>query len=299
MAKQLQLINCNVTAEHLMCQPCHKQSAGGFHPDYGILLCQDGFFNKKHMEDTVVHEMVHMYDHAKFQIDWNNLRHHACSEASFTLFSKGHVFTGLQSFFFFFLSRFERPTSVAIVRSEESLTGAVGPVSQHSTWYDSIAHQHAFSITPFLTKPVSQDCVRMRAVTSVASNPVCPSQEAAEQAVDEVWNSCIKDTRPFDEVSSFPSSSPVSCQSWRLTDDCRYIRRWMGPPCFFVLCYFVCLRCGNLFHLLSIFSSYILSIPLLLRSGRLATAPAGRSIASGAHARTHARTHCFATLMSH
>lgn len=34
------------------------------------------------MEDTLVHELVHMYDHAKFKVDWSNLRHHACSEVS-------------------------------------------------------------------------------------------------------------------------------------------------------------------------------------------------------------------------
>jgi hypothetical protein len=27
-----------------------------------------------------------------------------------------------------------------------------------------------------------------------------PSQEVAEKAVNEVWGSCFKDTRPFDEV---------------------------------------------------------------------------------------------------
>ncbi len=32
------------------------------------------------MEDTLVHEMVHMYDHAKFKVDWDNIRHHACTE---------------------------------------------------------------------------------------------------------------------------------------------------------------------------------------------------------------------------
>jgi inner membrane protease ATP23 len=29
-----------------------------------------------------VHELVHMYDHTKFKVDWTNLRHHACSEVS-------------------------------------------------------------------------------------------------------------------------------------------------------------------------------------------------------------------------
>ncbi|KAG8839842.1 Mitochondrial inner membrane protease atp23, partial [Serendipita sp. 411] len=80
MMKQLQLIDCNVTAEHLQCHPCHKVSAGGFSPQHGILLCQDGFFNKKHMEDTVVHELIHMYDHAKFKADMTNIKHQACSE---------------------------------------------------------------------------------------------------------------------------------------------------------------------------------------------------------------------------
>ena len=35
---------------------------------------------------------------------------------------------------------------------------------------------------------------------SVAANPACPDVEAAEQAVNEVWDSCFPDTRPFDEV---------------------------------------------------------------------------------------------------
>jgi inner membrane protease ATP23 len=80
MMNQLKLINCNVTAEHFQCQPCFRVNSGGFSPEYGILLCQDGFFNKKHMEDTMVHEMIHMYDHAKFKVDWTNLKHQACSE---------------------------------------------------------------------------------------------------------------------------------------------------------------------------------------------------------------------------
>ncbi len=32
------------------------------------------------MEHTLTHELVHMYDHCKFDVDWNNLRHHACTE---------------------------------------------------------------------------------------------------------------------------------------------------------------------------------------------------------------------------
>lgn len=31
---------------------------------------------------------------------------------------------------------------------------------------------------------------------------MCPDEAAAERAVNEVWESCFNDTRPFDEVSS-------------------------------------------------------------------------------------------------
>jgi inner membrane protease ATP23 len=47
--------------------------------------------------------------------------------------------------------------------------------------------------------------VRRRAAISVAANPACPNQATAERAVNEVWESCFNDTRPFDEVLlSFP-----------------------------------------------------------------------------------------------
>jgi hypothetical protein len=45
-----------------------------------------------------------------------------------------------------------------------------------------------------------QTCVRRRAILSVRANPACPDEAAAERAVNEVWESCFNDTRPFDEV---------------------------------------------------------------------------------------------------
>jgi hypothetical protein len=46
-----------------------------------------------------------------------------------------------------------------------------------------------------------QECVRRRAVLSVRANPACPDEATAQRAVNEVWESCFSDTRPFDEVS--------------------------------------------------------------------------------------------------
>ncbi len=81
MLKHLKLSGCNVTPDNIVCSPCDMSRSGGFSPQAGaIVMCQSHFFSKRHMEDTLVHELVHMYDHCKFKVDWNNLRHHACSE---------------------------------------------------------------------------------------------------------------------------------------------------------------------------------------------------------------------------
>lgn len=45
-----------------------------------------------------------------------------------------------------------------------------------------------------------QACVKRRAVVSVLANPNCEDLAMAEKAVNEVWESCLKDTRPFDEI---------------------------------------------------------------------------------------------------
>ena len=92
MMKHLKLTGADVSSDDIVCAPCDFTRAGGFSPEAGaVVLCQGKFMNKRHMEDTIVHELVHMYDHAKFKVDWNNLRHHACSEVRITSFlAKAH-----------------------------------------------------------------------------------------------------------------------------------------------------------------------------------------------------------------
>lgn len=45
-----------------------------------------------------------------------------------------------------------------------------------------------------------QRCVRARAVQSVMARPRCRDDVEAVRVVNEVWDSCFADTRPFDEV---------------------------------------------------------------------------------------------------
>ncbi|KAI9452334.1 metalloprotease ATP23 [Russula earlei] len=142
MLKHLKLAGVVCTPAHIPCVPCDLTRSGGFSPDAGaVALCQGNFLNKKHMEHTLVHELVHMYDHAVFNVDWSDLRYHACSE----------------------------------IRAS-SLSGDCSWVREIQRGIFSFSKQH-------------QACVRRRAVLSTA-----------ERAVNEVWESCFNDTRPFDEV---------------------------------------------------------------------------------------------------
>lgn len=84
MLKHLRLSGCNVPPENVICTPCDLTRSGGFHPAGAIVLCQNHPVSKRQMEDTLTHELVHMYDHCKFNVDWHNLRHHACSEVRST-----------------------------------------------------------------------------------------------------------------------------------------------------------------------------------------------------------------------
>lgn len=45
-----------------------------------------------------------------------------------------------------------------------------------------------------------QDCVRRRAVMSMMGRPWVKDDAQAVKVVNEVWDSCFSDTRPFDEV---------------------------------------------------------------------------------------------------
>lgn len=66
---------------NIYCRRCTNRKAGGFDPEYGILICANEMKDQGHLEDTMAHEMVHAYDHLRFKVDWtNNLRHAACTE---------------------------------------------------------------------------------------------------------------------------------------------------------------------------------------------------------------------------
>lgn len=72
----------DLTKDNILCRMCTNEQSGGFSVDYGILLCANKFRNRGHQEDTMAHEMVHAWDHLKWKVEANNMRHQACLEVS-------------------------------------------------------------------------------------------------------------------------------------------------------------------------------------------------------------------------
>ena len=141
-------------AADIACLHCEPLLAGGFDPDRGeIMLCQNRIGSRKLMEATMAHEMIHIYDQARFNTDWNNLRHHACTE----------------------------------IRAA-SLSGECRWMSEFfgGLYTDFIKHHQA--------------CTKRRAVMSVVLNKNCKDEEQARHVVNEVFESCFRDTRPFEEI---------------------------------------------------------------------------------------------------
>lgn len=152
LVDHLRKIGVDFNSNSIHCFPCSSKRGGGFSPDTGILLCSNRIFSYEHMENTLAHELLHSWDHHRFNVDWNNLRHHACSEI------RAANLSGDCRFF------------------KELKRGNMGFNKHH------------------------QECVRRRAILSVAANFNCKSTQQAELVVDQVFSSCFNDTRPFDEI---------------------------------------------------------------------------------------------------
>ncbi|KAE8221421.1 hypothetical protein CF319_g5209 [Tilletia indica] len=146
---------------------CPPNRVGGFRPmdppsESGILICSNRIARKADLERAMAHEMIHWWDTCRFRLNWNNLRHNACSE----------------------------------IRA-----AALSGDCKVMTEFGRISH----GLRPGFLKQ-HQACTRRRAITSVVDAVALEHLEpdarlaAAERAVDEVWEACWNDTRPFDDI---------------------------------------------------------------------------------------------------
>ncbi|KAI6382911.1 Mitochondrial inner membrane protease atp23 [Pyricularia grisea] len=165
MRDQIRLLGGELDADNVVCRRCPSRltedgrilgQAGGFSPQHGILVCANSIRDRKHLEDTLAHEMVHAYDHLRWQVDFvgeKDLRHAACTEIRASM------------------------------------------LSGECRWT-----REAFSRGNWTVTQQFQNCVRSRAIMSVRARARCRDTEHATKVVNQVWDSCFADTRPFDEI---------------------------------------------------------------------------------------------------
>ncbi|ODV87104.1 hypothetical protein CANARDRAFT_194724 [[Candida] arabinofermentans NRRL YB-2248] len=81
MLDQINKSNGYVSKNKISCNICDTPKYGGFHPEFGIELCANYINGDKWiLNDTLSHELIHWYDNTRFNVDWTDLKHHACSE---------------------------------------------------------------------------------------------------------------------------------------------------------------------------------------------------------------------------
>lgn len=153
MQEQIQRVGGNINSTNIVCGQCTDMKSGGFHPELGILMCANKLYSRSHAEDTLTHELVHAYDHCRFDVDWKDLRHHACSEIRASMLS-GECRM---------MNEFLKHGKIQFGRGHQA-------------------------------------CVRRRATLSVMGNPNCPDKKTAETVVDQIFDHCFNDTRPFEEI---------------------------------------------------------------------------------------------------
>lgn len=76
----LKKAQCPIDRQSFQCVPCDHPSTGFFSPSTGVSLCQNFIVNKRQVEETISHELIHAYDYCTREFDYNNCSQVACSE---------------------------------------------------------------------------------------------------------------------------------------------------------------------------------------------------------------------------
>lgn len=176
MREEVQKLGGDIGPHNVRCRRCTTAQGGGIDQDYGVLICANHMRNRGHVEDTLAHEMVHAYDYLRFKVDRWNLRHQACTEVCWVLVRNG--FWGQQA---------NSPCPLLQIRAS-TLSGECRFTREFFT-------RNQWHLTSQL-----QDCVRRRATLSLMARPGVKDDVHAARLVNEVWDNCFVDTRPFDEI---------------------------------------------------------------------------------------------------
>lgn len=66
---------------HISCEACDVTVTGGYDPILNqIVICQNNATNEGVVQGVLAHEMIHMFDYCRNDLDFKNIDHLACTE---------------------------------------------------------------------------------------------------------------------------------------------------------------------------------------------------------------------------
>ncbi|XP_043282279.1 mitochondrial inner membrane protease ATP23 homolog isoform X2 [Venturia canescens] len=66
---------------HIVCEFCSESVSGGYDPELNqIVVCQNTSKSKGIVQGVLTHEMIHMFDFCRYNLDFKNIDHLACTE---------------------------------------------------------------------------------------------------------------------------------------------------------------------------------------------------------------------------
>lgn len=66
---------------HISCEECAPTVSGGFDPILNqVVVCQNAVTKPAEVQGVLLHEMVHMFDYCRHDLDFKNIDHLACTE---------------------------------------------------------------------------------------------------------------------------------------------------------------------------------------------------------------------------
>lgn len=81
MKDAIEKAGCPLRRKFFKAIVCERASAGGFIEDEGIVVCSNSVILQDEVDQTLIHELVHVYDQCRAaNLKWNNCAHQACSE---------------------------------------------------------------------------------------------------------------------------------------------------------------------------------------------------------------------------